>query len=67
MLNWKTGVLNWLFKDRIFFVSGKHELTEIGHFGFVFSLHPDQQTGKVTHHIQYDAYDVNEFEYKLNV
>ena len=30
-------------------------------------LSPDQQTGKVTQHIQFDAYDVNEFEYKLNM
>ena len=32
-----------------------------------YRLSPDQQTGKVTQHIQFDAYDVNEFEYKLNM
>lgn len=35
--------------------------------GKIGKLHPDQQTGKVTQHIQFDAYDVNEFEYRLNV
>ena len=30
-------------------------------------LSPDQQTGKVTQHIQFDAFDVNEFEYKINM
>lgn len=35
--------------------------------GKIGKLTPDQQTGKVTQHIQFDAYDVNEFEYKLNM
>nr|KAG5713595.1 hypothetical protein BaRGS_024643 [Batillaria attramentaria] len=35
--------------------------------GKIGKLSPDQQTGKVTQHIQFDAYDVNEFEYKLNM
>lgn len=34
---------------------------------FFCRLSPDQDTGKVTQHIEFDAYDVNEFEYKLNV
>ncbi|PVD38341.1 hypothetical protein C0Q70_00953 [Pomacea canaliculata] len=35
--------------------------------GRIGKLSPDQDTGKVTQHIEFDAYDVNEFEYKLNV
>ncbi|XP_067671399.1 von Willebrand factor A domain-containing protein 3A-like [Haliotis asinina] len=35
--------------------------------GKVGKLSPEKQTGKVNHHIQFDAYDVNEFEYKLNM
>ncbi|KAL8584268.1 hypothetical protein ACOMHN_034953 [Nucella lapillus] len=35
--------------------------------GKIGKLSPDQQTGKVTQHIQFDAYDVNEFEYKINM
>ncbi|KAK7113358.1 von Willebrand factor A domain-containing protein 3A-like [Littorina saxatilis] len=35
--------------------------------GKIGKLSPDQETGKVTQHIQFDAYDVNEFEYKLNM
>ena len=30
-------------------------------------LEADLQTGKPKQHIQFDAYDVNEFEYKLNL
>ncbi|WAQ95334.1 VWA3A-like protein [Mya arenaria] len=30
-------------------------------------LEPDLKTGKPKQHIQFDAYDVNEFEYKLNL
>ncbi|XP_076458970.1 von Willebrand factor A domain-containing protein 3A-like isoform X2 [Babylonia areolata] len=35
--------------------------------GKIGKLSPDQQTGKVTQHIQFDAFDVNEFEYKINM
>lgn len=35
--------------------------------GKIGKLSPDQETGKVNQHIQFDAYDVNEFEYKLNM
>jgi len=31
-----------------------------------YSMRPDHRTGKAVQHIQFDAYDVNEFEYKLN-
>ncbi|XP_050390113.2 von Willebrand factor A domain-containing protein 3A [Patella vulgata] len=34
--------------------------------GKIGRLHPDKQTGRVNQHIQFDAMDVNEFEYRLN-
>lgn len=30
-------------------------------------MKPDHRTGKALQHIQFEAYDVNEFEYKLNM
>ncbi|KAL5018508.1 hypothetical protein ScPMuIL_004230 [Solemya velum] len=35
--------------------------------GKIGKLKPDHKTGKVGQHIQFDSYDVNEFEYKLNI
>lgn len=34
--------------------------------GKVGNLQPDHRTGKPSQHIQFEAYDVNEFEYRLN-
>lgn len=31
------------------------------------SMKPDHRTGKALQHIQFEACDVNEFEYKLNM
>ncbi|BFZ03428.1 hypothetical protein BsWGS_06467 [Bradybaena similaris] len=45
----------------------KLSLKDLVDKGKIGRLHPDQQTGKVTHQIQFDAYDINEFEYHLNI
>ncbi|XP_035826258.1 von Willebrand factor A domain-containing protein 3A isoform X2 [Aplysia californica] len=55
----------WLQTHSIAYL--KLSLNDLVDKGKIGRLHPDQQTGKVTQHIQFDAYDVNEFEYKLNV
>ncbi|XP_059162068.1 von Willebrand factor A domain-containing protein 3A-like [Physella acuta] len=55
----------WLISHSISHL--KISLKDLVDKGKIGRLHPDQQTGKVTHHIQFDAYDVNEFEYKLNL
>ncbi|XP_052768708.1 von Willebrand factor A domain-containing protein 3A-like isoform X2 [Mya arenaria] len=43
------------------------ELKNLVDRGKVGRLEPDLKTGKPKQHIQFDAYDVNEFEYKLNL
>ncbi|XP_060556889.1 von Willebrand factor A domain-containing protein 3A-like [Ruditapes philippinarum] len=43
------------------------ELKDLVDRGKVGRLEPDLKTGKPKQHIQFDAYDVNEFEYKLNL
>lgn len=35
--------------------------------GKIGNMKPDHRTGKALQHIQFEAYDVNEFEYKLNM
>ncbi|XP_055877562.1 von Willebrand factor A domain-containing protein 3A-like [Biomphalaria glabrata] len=55
----------WLMTHSISYL--KLSLKDLVDKGKIARLHPDQQTGKVTQHIQFDAYDVNEFEYKLNI
>ncbi|KAH9491872.1 von Willebrand factor A domain-containing protein 3A [Bulinus truncatus] len=55
----------WLLTHSIPYL--KLSLKDLVDKGKIARLHPDQKTGKVTQHIQFDAYDVNEFEYKLNV
>ncbi|KAL4240557.1 Von Willebrand factor A [Mactra antiquata] len=43
------------------------DLKDLVDKGKVGRLEPDLKTGKPKQHIQFDAYDVNEFEYKLNL
>ncbi|XP_045213175.2 von Willebrand factor A domain-containing protein 3A-like isoform X3 [Mercenaria mercenaria] len=43
------------------------ELKDLVDRGKIGRLEPDLKTGKPKQHIQFDAYDVNEFEYKLNL
>ncbi|XP_041363576.1 von Willebrand factor A domain-containing protein 3A-like [Gigantopelta aegis] len=55
----------WLQTHSIEFL--KLTLQDLIDKGQIGKLTPDKQTGKANHQIQFEAYDVNEFEYKLNV
>ncbi|XP_052071945.1 von Willebrand factor A domain-containing protein 3A-like isoform X3 [Mytilus californianus] len=55
----------WLKSHSIEYM--KLTLKDLVDKGKVSGLKPDHKTGKAVQHIQFDAYDVNEFEYKLNV